>query len=129
MELPAATIELVNAVMHLGAAILAVISLTALGKWLAEKAGKPIEGNQVRLLSAVAALVVALVSGVIGGTIPGVEPLPTGGAPQEWATWLAQAVLPLCLFSNAIWRYVYKPTEETNPPPPTGGSFPSAAQK
>lgn len=109
MELPTSTVELLNAFVQLSGAVLAIIALTGLGKYLADKAGIVIEGNQVRFASAIAATIVAVVAGVLGGTIPGIGPFPTEGGAQAWLVWILAAATPLTLFANTVWRYVYKP--------------------
>lgn len=118
VELPEATLQIIAAIVQIASAVMAVIALTGLGKWIADKMGKPIDGNKVRAVTAGAAVLVALAAGVLGATIPGVGPLPVGADAQAWVTWLLGSAGALVLFANAVWRYVYKPGEPEPAPAP-----------
>jgi quinol-cytochrome oxidoreductase complex cytochrome b subunit len=120
--LPESTLAIITAILQVVGGIMAVIALTGLGKLAAEKLGWSPTANQVRFASGVAAVIVCVVAGLAGGSIPGVGPMPTTGVPADWVTWLASASLPLMLFANAVWKYVYRPEPEGPVPAPTGAS-------
>ena len=124
MDLP--TTELLNAFVQLAGAVMAIIALTGLGKYLADKAGFTIDGNQVRFVTAVVATIVAVGAAVLGGSIPGIGPFPTAGGAQAWLIWILAATPPLTLFANTVWRYVYKPEPDPTPttaPPADPGRY------
>ena len=112
------TLAIISAILQIAAAVMAVITLTGFGKWLAEKAGRTITPNQVRAISGVAAVLVTLIAGVVSGgvpgvgAIPGIGAMPTGADPQAWLLWVLGAATPLTLFANAVWKYVYRPEPE-----------------
>lgn len=117
VPLPADILAVIAAVVQLGAAIYAVIVLTGLEKFLAEKMGITLTKNQVRAGTALAAVVVSLLTGLVSGGIPGVGAMPATTDPQEWTGWLLKSALALGLFANAVWKLVYKPDPEVTAPP------------
>lgn len=109
VPLPENTLAIIAAILAIAGGIWSTIVLTGLGKFLAERFGIHIEGNQVRALAAGAATVVCVVAGLLAAGIPGVPALPLGEGVDAWLRWFLMSAAPLTLFSTAVWKYAYKP--------------------
>ena len=112
VPLPADTLAIITAILQVAGGVMAVIALTGLGKLAADKLGWAPTANQVRFGSGVAAVIVCVLAGLAGASIPGVGKIPLGGTPQDWVSWVTGAALPLMLFANSVWKYVYRPEPE-----------------
>jgi len=108
-DLPEFFNQLIAFIMMISTGIWGIIVLTGFGKWLADRFGTGISGNQVRFVAAIVGLGLALVAGLGGASIPGVGPMPLGQGPQAWIGWLMLSAAPMILFATAFWKAAYKP--------------------
>lgn len=106
--LPEAVGVLVVAFLTIAAGITTVITLTGAAKWLAEKTGREIGGNQVRIIVGAAAVATCVVYAAFCACA-GIVAFPIHGSQQEMLGWLWTSSGALILLSMAVWRRFVRP--------------------